>query len=127
MTITKKTIQNDMKHSSASSRYGTVMRHSGVSRDTRVGFGPRRERSNALGALYKPGAGARFLDGAFVGTRGIANDAEGFLPIGVFVGWSLALLGVVGERRIESRKVRSHKNLLLKQPNWKSKRQFWLV
>ncbi len=76
----KKALQNDIKHLSAKSRYGTVMRHLGVCRDTRVGFGPRRGRSNALGALYKPGAGARFLDSASVG---IARRKARF-QLGVF-------------------------------------------
>jgi len=45
----------------------------GISPDTHVGFGPRGERSKALGALYQPGTGARFLDGA---CHGVAVDVR---------------------------------------------------
>ena len=35
-------------------------------------------------------------------TRGFANDAEDFLSTAVFVGWSLALLGVIEDVALSS-------------------------
>mmetsp|Transcript_17912 Transcript_17912/g.61826 ORF Transcript_17912/g.61826 Transcript_17912/m.61826 type:complete len:284 (+) Transcript_17912:745-1596(+) len=50
-------------------------------------------------------------------TRGIANDAEDFLAIGVFVGWSLALLGVIEDVALSPMMLETIEIVCLKRSN----------